>query len=464
MRFATLQVEMRDISCVQIKSVEQFTKMVSEGIAARATDSASTPGGNNRSHAILSLVVRNNQGATGKLNLIDLAGSEDCKQGSGGAGQRGARTLAYSALSSLNKLIKSINDGSDETSSIYSASNLNMLLADSMGNSCLGSFLVCIAPHPKYYADTSNTLSFARSIQRVVQQPDMPPPHGKTEPISSQSARPHGRKGTFANMVSSGQGSDAIPGGIIVESATTAGAKPRKGAKKGQGDVCVQGKVASLPAKRPAIAGGDSAKVAKKHKAKGQGKQQDKTQAQEGNPSPALVCDVQLPSMQSVQDNNFAALSSMTPSKLVMTPSAKVFSTAAADLASPMNLLLDEHAATMNNVGHGIGMADSLCSLFVTPKQSGVKKRSALTSRDESNESSKNLWSTQASIVSKAGTVVNSSRRSTDMCFSATKSATRSSQSESIFSPDADRDHHFDYSIMGADSTCVPGSIERLVQ
>lgn len=457
---------MRDISCVEIKSMEQFTKMVAEGIAARATDTASTPGGNNRSHAILSLIVTNKLGAVGKLNLVDLAGSEDCKQGSGGAGQRGARTLAYSALSSLNKLIKSINDGSDETNSILSASKLNMLLADSMGNSCLGSFLVCIAPHPKYYADTSNTLSFARSIQRVVQQPDfVPPPHGHAEACSSHPGRPVGRKGTCANMVCSGPKSDEIPGGIIVE-ATAVGAKPRKGAKKVLGDVSAQGRAATVPSKRPAVAVGDFSKAAKKQKSKGVGKREGKTEFQESQAPPTLVCDVQLPSMpsmQSVQDSNFAAISSMTPSKLLMTPSAKVFSTAAADLASPMNLLLDEHAAALGNAGHGIGMADSLCGLFVTPKQSGVKKRSAVASRDEAHESSKNLWSTQASIVSKAGTVVNSTRRSTEVCFSATKSAARSSQSESLFSPEADRDQ-FDFSIMGADSSCVPGSIERLVQ
>lgn len=55
------QVHVKDVSSVEIRTVEQFASLLAKGMQAKSKEQAAMPGGNNRSHSFLSLSVKNKQ-------------------------------------------------------------------------------------------------------------------------------------------------------------------------------------------------------------------------------------------------------------------------------------------------------------------------------------------------------------------------------------------------------------------
>ncbi|MGH0152453.1 UNVERIFIED_CONTAM: hypothetical protein FKN15_022301 [Acipenser sinensis] len=106
---------------------------------------------------------------TGKLYLIDLAGSEDNRR----TGNQGIRLKESGAINSslfvLSKVVDSLNQGLARVP--YRDSKLTRLLQDSLGGSAHSVMITNIAPEQKYYFDTLTALNFAAKSKQVINKP-----------------------------------------------------------------------------------------------------------------------------------------------------------------------------------------------------------------------------------------------------------------------------------------------------
>ncbi|KAK6467855.1 kinesin-like protein KIF22 [Huso huso] len=128
-----------------------------------------------RSHTVLVIRVVKSQRShpfrqlTGKLYLIDLAGSEDNRR----TGNQGIRLKESGAINSslfvLSKVVDSLNQGLARVP--YRDSKLTRLLQDSLGGSAHSVMITNIAPEQKYYFDTLTALNFAAKSKQVVNKP-----------------------------------------------------------------------------------------------------------------------------------------------------------------------------------------------------------------------------------------------------------------------------------------------------
>ncbi|XP_076615343.1 kinesin-like protein KIF22 [Chaetodon auriga] len=142
----------------------------------RTTASTKLNQRSSRSHAVLLLKVVRTQRAlphrqqTGKLYLIDLAGSEDNRR----TGNQGIRLKESGAINlslfTLSKVVDSLNSGT--TGRVpYRDSKLTRLLQDSLGGSAHSVMITNIAPEYKYYFDTFSALNFAAKSKLIVNKP-----------------------------------------------------------------------------------------------------------------------------------------------------------------------------------------------------------------------------------------------------------------------------------------------------
>ena len=128
-----------------------------------------------RSHSILiiysELKTKTENGYTiksGKLNLIDLAGSENNKK----TGNQGIRmTESTNINKSLLALGKVINALVKNQRVPYRDSKLTRFLQDSLGGNSLSVLIANIASSYKHFQETNNTLNFASKSRQIVNKP-----------------------------------------------------------------------------------------------------------------------------------------------------------------------------------------------------------------------------------------------------------------------------------------------------
>ncbi|KAM4698308.1 kinesin-like protein KIF22 [Rhinophrynus dorsalis] len=128
-----------------------------------------------RSHAVLLIKVEKSQQVppfrqlTGKLYLIDLAGSEDNRR----TGNQGIRLKESGAINSslftLSKVVDALNQGLPRIP--YRDSKLTRLLQDSLGGSAHSVMIANIAPEQRYYFDTLTALNFAAKSKQIINKP-----------------------------------------------------------------------------------------------------------------------------------------------------------------------------------------------------------------------------------------------------------------------------------------------------
>ncbi|CAG5135378.1 unnamed protein product, partial [Candidula unifasciata] len=159
-----------------------------------------------RSHSILMLKVHcrlHKKQYTGKIYLIDLAGSEDNRR----TGNQGIRLKESGAINKslfvLGEVVDAINQNLPRIP--YRNSKLTRLLQDSIGGSCQSVMITNIAPEPHYYYDTYCTLNFATKSKRIVNvstvnvKEDSPP----SQPKPTAAVKPCKRRSSLVPEVSS---------------------------------------------------------------------------------------------------------------------------------------------------------------------------------------------------------------------------------------------------------------------
>lgn len=163
--------------------------LMERGTSRRATEATRMSELSSRSHAIFILTVETvkkdpvtgsvSSHRVGKLNIVDLAGSEKVRQ-SGVSGQRleEARCInkslhelgnVISALAQRKSCGKDNKDGGASRSSHVPFRNsvLTSVLRDSLGGNCKTTLIVCISPALESHAETLSTLLFANRAKNI---------------------------------------------------------------------------------------------------------------------------------------------------------------------------------------------------------------------------------------------------------------------------------------------------------
>jgi len=160
---------------IEITSVEQFMELFEKGNSIRATSCTNLNKHSSRSHSILQ--IRNYVEKTttsgkvkkklfGKLNLIDLAGSEDNRQ-TGNKGKKLAESNAINkSLFVLGKVINALNQKQQRIP--YRDSKLTRLLQDSLGGTNYTTIIVTLSPCSKFMLQSYNSLSYATKSREIV--------------------------------------------------------------------------------------------------------------------------------------------------------------------------------------------------------------------------------------------------------------------------------------------------------
>ncbi|XP_055031191.2 kinesin-like protein KIF22 [Misgurnus anguillicaudatus] len=161
---------------IPLSSFSDFDSHFIPASLNRTTASTKLNQRSSRSHAVLLIkVVKSQRGPphrqqTGKLYLIDLAGSEDNRR----TGNQGIRLKESGAINlslfTLSKVVDALNAGVGGRVP-YRDSKLTRLLQDSLGGSAHSVMITNIAPEYRYYFDTFSALNFAAKSKQIVNRP-----------------------------------------------------------------------------------------------------------------------------------------------------------------------------------------------------------------------------------------------------------------------------------------------------
>lgn len=160
---------------IPVASLSEYMTLFKKASQQRKTAATKLNPHSSRSHSIVLIKVQKSQQVapfaklSGKLYLIDLAGSEDNRR----TGNKGIRLKESGAINSslfaLSQVVDALNQGLPSVP--YRNSKLTRLLQDSLGGSAHACIIANIAPERRFYADTINTLNFASKSKTIVNQP-----------------------------------------------------------------------------------------------------------------------------------------------------------------------------------------------------------------------------------------------------------------------------------------------------
>jgi len=171
------------LTIVRVTKFEDVMSLIALGDQNRSVAHTDINAHSSRSHAIVTLTVRQRtrtaqkkndlptsalQQKTARLHLVDLAGSERVAlSGATGTRLREAGNINRS-LSVLGDVIKSLGDSRAKPTHIpYRNSSLTMVLKDSLGGNSHVFMLATISPSSFDYDETISTLKFAERAKRV---------------------------------------------------------------------------------------------------------------------------------------------------------------------------------------------------------------------------------------------------------------------------------------------------------
>lgn len=153
--------------------------LIERGTSLRATSSTRMSELSSRSHALFTVVVEvigEDEGRQvsyrfGKLNIVDLAGSEKVRQ-AGVTGQRLEETKKINkSLHELGNVISALAAPAQSSGRArhipFRNSVLTSVLRDSLGGNCKTTLIACISPALESYTESLSTLMFANRAKNI---------------------------------------------------------------------------------------------------------------------------------------------------------------------------------------------------------------------------------------------------------------------------------------------------------
>ncbi|OMJ74642.1 hypothetical protein SteCoe_26386 [Stentor coeruleus] len=171
-------VTVAGLSELMVTSAKEVTNHIRSGNKRRTCEPTMANETSSRSHAVLQIIIEYKDKASGidadiisgKLSLIDLAGSERAST----TKNRGIRLLEGAninrSLLALGNCINALHENSEKGSKIfipYRDSKLTRLLKDSLGGNCRTVMIACVSPSYMSFEDTHNTLTYANRAKNI---------------------------------------------------------------------------------------------------------------------------------------------------------------------------------------------------------------------------------------------------------------------------------------------------------
>jgi kinesin family protein 18/19 len=164
-------------------STKEMMKLLKDGNKRRTTEGTMANRASSRSHAVLEVtverwstipetgsakVVVSQPRSTGRLFMIDLAGSERA-QATGNSGQRMLEGQHINrSLLALGNCINALGDTSQTASYVnYRDSKLTRILKDSLGGNCRTVMIACASPASNHFEETYNTMNYANRAKNI---------------------------------------------------------------------------------------------------------------------------------------------------------------------------------------------------------------------------------------------------------------------------------------------------------
>ncbi|XP_068214195.1 kinesin-like protein KIF21A isoform X3 [Palaemon carinicauda] len=173
------------ISTRTVTSMEETMQCLRAGALSRTTGSTNMNTQSSRSHAIFTLLVKQQRLAplqdpenpeevpefetlTAKFHFVDLAGSERLKR-TGATGERAREGISINCgLLALGNVISALGDVSKRASHVpYRDSKLTRLLQDSLGGNSRTLMIACVSPSDTDFMETLNTLKYANRARNI---------------------------------------------------------------------------------------------------------------------------------------------------------------------------------------------------------------------------------------------------------------------------------------------------------
>ncbi|KRX06862.1 P-loop containing nucleoside triphosphate hydrolase [Pseudocohnilembus persalinus] len=157
------------LSSNEVSNSQELLDIIHEGFSCKQTRSTKMNEYSSRSHTIvqINIVIRHQSGAekAGKLNLIDLAGSEKVwKSGAEGASLEEAKKINLS-LSCLGNVINALTTKSSHIP--YRDSKLTRILQESLGGNFKTAIIVACSPHSSMAEESTMALRFATRAKQI---------------------------------------------------------------------------------------------------------------------------------------------------------------------------------------------------------------------------------------------------------------------------------------------------------
>jgi len=163
---------------IMATSPEHVITSIRNGNRRRTQEPTQANETSSRSHAVLQIIAEHRDRASGveaevlvgKLNLIDLAGSERAAN----TKNRGLRLIEGAninrSLLALGNCINALCEMNEKNTKVYVPyrdSKLTRLLKDSLGGNCRTVMIACISPFAGSFEDTYNTLLYANRAKNI---------------------------------------------------------------------------------------------------------------------------------------------------------------------------------------------------------------------------------------------------------------------------------------------------------
>ncbi|KAI8343428.1 P-loop containing nucleoside triphosphate hydrolase protein [Chlamydoabsidia padenii] len=171
---------------ILVTNKQELLEHVKKGSLSRSTGSTAMNASSSRSHAILSVTLKQQISELGTLNdeheqslkrlvskfhFVDLAGSERLKRTNAFGDRQKEGISINTGLLALGNVISALGDESKKSPHVpYRDSKLTRLLQDSLGGNSHTLMLACVSPCASDYMETLNTLKYANRARNIQNQ------------------------------------------------------------------------------------------------------------------------------------------------------------------------------------------------------------------------------------------------------------------------------------------------------